>query len=159
MIIRARLEDFGTREEVKAAKKLVRVKTKEGLKEASQRAVLPEAKRGAPPIAAATLTTKATTLGAYLTTIGPRKGDDITGLLNFGGYQKGVMRPRRKQTQALSFVWRGAVVVVSAIGHGGAPRAHWKGAHFLEAAISRSVPEMEQITAQKVREAFGSLAR
>jgi hypothetical protein len=157
VIIRARLEDFETKEEIKAAKKLIRVKTKEGLKDASQRAVLPEAKRLAPAIAAATLTTKATTQGAFLTTLGPRKGDDITGLLNFGGYQKGVMRPRTKRKRALSFNWHGTPIVVSSIGQSGRERAHWKGAHFLEAAINDSVGAMEAITAQKVQEAFGRL--
>src|SRR4051812_12359987 len=97
MRIHARLEDFETKEALKAGRKLLRSKVKEGLKEAGQRAVLPEAKRAAPAIVAQTLTTKASARGAYLTTLGPRKGDDITGLLNFGGWPRGVIRPKRAQ--------------------------------------------------------------
>ncbi len=155
MRIHARLENFETKEALKAGRKLLRDKVKEGLKEAGQRAVLPEAKRAAPAIVAQALTTKATARGAYLTTIGPRKGDDITGLLNFGGWPRDVIRPKRAQALQI----RGTTIVVSAVGAEGRPRAHYKGAHFLEAAINRSVPLMEAIAEQKVMEAFGGLAR
>jgi hypothetical protein len=153
--VRLRLEDFETHEEIKAARKLINRKTKEGMKEAAQRAVLPEAKRGAPAIVAQALTTKATTRGAYLTTLGRRKLDDITGLLNFGGQPEDVIRPQRRK--ALAFRGAGGAVVVEAVGRAGRPRARYKGAHFLEAAIARCVPAMEAITAVKIREAFGAL--
>jgi len=151
VIVRARLEGFQTREELRAGRKLLRERVKEGLKEAGQRAVLPEAKRRAPSIIAHALTTKATTRGAYLTTLGRRKDDDITGLLNFGGQPEDVIRPRRKQALRL----RGTSVIVAAVGEDGRPRARYRGQHFLEEAIRRSVPEMERIAADKVMEAFG----
>jgi hypothetical protein len=154
MIVRARLDSFQTREELKAGRRLLRDRVKEGLKEAGQRAVLPEAKRAAPAVISHALTTKATTRGAYLTTLGRRKDDDITGLLNFGGQPKDVIRPRRMEALHI----RGTNVVVASIGHEGRPRARYKGKHFLEAAISRSVPMMERITADKVMEAFGRSA-
>jgi hypothetical protein len=148
--VRVRFEDFGTRAELKVARALVREGVKEGIKEAGQRAVLPEAKRGAPAIVSQVLTTKATTGGAYLTTLGPRKGDDITGLLNFGGQPRDVIRPKRKQALRL----RNTNIVVEAVGEPGRPRARYKGGHFLEAAISRSVPLMEALAEQKVMEAL-----
>lgn len=154
MKIHARLEGFETRAQLKAARRLLSLKVKEGLKEAGQRAVLPEAKRGAPAIGAHALTTKATTRGAYLTTLGPRKSDDILGLLNFGGEPRDVIRPKRAKALQI----RGTTVVVAAVGDTGRPRARYKGAHFLEAAINRSVPLMEEIAEAKVMEAFGELA-
>jgi hypothetical protein len=154
MKIRVRMEDFGTKEELKAGRKLMRAKVKEGLKEAGQRAVLPAAKRGAPAIVAQALTTKAVAKGAFLTTIGPRKWDRITGLLNFGGSPRDVIRPKEKQALHI----RGTSVVVASIGAEGRPRARYKGKHFLEAAIKGAQPAFEEITLPKVLEAFGTLA-
>jgi hypothetical protein len=169
VIIRARFQDFGTKEELKAGRSILRSKVKEGLKEAAQRAVLPVAKRGAPAIAAQALTTKSTAKGAYLTTIGPRKLDSITGLLNFGGNPRGFIYPKKKQALRL----RGTNIVVDHIGAVGIERgvygikfqqtegrirARYKGKHFLEAAIDGALPAYEALTMPKVLEAFGTLA-
>jgi hypothetical protein len=150
MRINAHLEGFETREDLKRGRKLLRERIKAGLKEAGQRAVLPEAKRSSPAIVAQALMTKATTRGAYLTTLGPRKHDDIAGLLNFGGSPKGAIRPRRAKALRL----RGTGIVVEQVGEVGQVRARYRGRHFLEAAINRAVPEMERIAADKVMEAF-----
>lgn len=171
MIIRARFEDFGTKEELKAGRRLLRSKVKEGMHEAAQRAVLPVAKRGAPAIAAQALTTKAAAKGAYLTTIGPRKLDSITGLLNFGGTPRGAIYPTKRQALRI----RGTNIVVAAISPttrgtkrsvvelnagyvGGEIRARYKGQHFLEKAIEGALPAYEALTMPKVLEAFGTLA-
>lgn len=169
MIIRARFEDFGTKEELKAGRRLLRQKVREGMHEAAQRAVLPVAKRGAPAIAAQALTTKAVSKGAYLTTIGPRKFDSITGLLNFGGNPRGFIYPKKKQALRL----RGTNIVVASIGAVGVEkgvygikyqqtqgriRARYKGQHFLEKAIEGALPAYEALTMPKVLEAFGTLA-
>jgi hypothetical protein len=156
MKVRLRLEDFETHEDIKAARKLIRGKVKEGLKEAGQRAVLPEAKRRAPAIVAEFLTTKANAKGAYLTTLGPRKFDDIAGLLDFGGYPEDVIRPKRKK--AIAFRGNAGMVVVASVGEEGRPRARYKGSHFLEAAINNALPVMEVVSMLKIREAFGGLA-
>lgn len=154
MKIRVRMEDFATKEELKAGRKLMREKMKEGLKEAGQRAVLPAAKRGAPAIVAQALTTKAAAKGAFLTTIGPRKLDNITGLLNFGGTPHDIIRPKHKQALRI----RGTSVVVASIGAEGRPRARYKGKHFLEKAIKGAQPIFEELSMKKVLEAFGTLA-
>lgn len=154
MIVRARFEDFGTKEELKEGRRLLREKTKEGLKEATQRAVLPVAKRGAPAIAAQALTTKAVPKGAFITTIGPRKLDKIVGLLNFGGQPRDIIRPKRARGLHI----RGTEIWAGAIGAEGRPRARYKGKHFLEKAIADALPAFEAITEQKILEAFGTLA-
>jgi hypothetical protein len=156
MKIRVRMEDFGTKEELKAGRKLMREKVKEGLKEAGQRTVLPAAKRGAPAIVSQALTTKAAAKGAFLTTLGPRKLDNITGLLNFGGSPRDVIRPKKKK--ALRFRGGDGFVVVASIGEEGRPRARYKGKHFLEKAIKGAQPAFEELSLKKVLEAFGTLA-
>jgi hypothetical protein len=154
-LLRVRLEDFQTKEDLAEGRRLIREKVKEGLKEAGQRAVLPEAKRRSPAIVAQALTTKATTRGAYLTTIGPRKFDNITGLLNFGGSPKGQIVP----TKAKALHFRSGNVIVAAVGEPGKPRARYRGKGFLEAAINIATPQMEAIASEKVFEAFKGLVR
>ncbi|HET9199244.1 MAG TPA: hypothetical protein VFN92_13440 [Solirubrobacterales bacterium] len=150
MRVHVRFEDFGEREALKAARKVVRLRYAEAIREAGQRAVLPRAKRRAPGVVGHYLTTKATLRGAYLTTIGKRVYDNIAGLLNFGGYVKGKLQPKRAKALYL----RDYNVVVASVGEEGKVRARYKGQHFLEAAISEGVPAMEELAIKKVAEAF-----
>jgi hypothetical protein len=147
-----RFEDFGTKEELRAGRRLVRLRYVEAIREAGQRAILPVAKRFAPAIVAHYLTTKANTRGAFLTTIGSFQYDNIAGLLNFGGAVKGKLRPRRKE--ALFFQGPAGGVIVASVGEEGQIRARYEGQHFLEKAIDAGVPAMEALALKKVEEAF-----
>lgn len=149
----ARFEGFETKEELKAARKGFRIAYTRAIREAGQRVILPLAKRAAPAIAGHALTTKANTKGAYITTLGPRKSDDIIGLVNFGGTQRGKIVP--KDAQALFLREKG--IVVASVGKEGEIRARYKGNHFLERAIDAGVPEMEHRAEKYVMEAFGGV--
>lgn len=146
-----RFEDFGTKEELKVARRLVRQRVAEAIREAGQRAILPKAKMAAPAVVAHYLTTKAVTKGAFLTTLGSRKYDNITGLLNFGGQVRGKLLPKTAQALYL----RGPNVIVASVGEEGEVRARYEGQHFLEIAIEAGVPEMERLALKNVEEAFG----
>lgn len=150
MRVRIHFQDFGEREALKAARKVVRLRFTEAIREASQRAILPRAKNRAPGVVAHYLTTKATVRGAYLTTIGKRVYDNIAGLLNFGGYVKGKIEPKR----AGGLYLRDYGIVVASVGEEGQVRARYKGQHFLEAAINEGVPAMEELALRKVSASF-----
>ena len=150
MRARVRIEDVGTREDLKAGRKLARVRYTEAIREASQRTILPRAKMRAPGVVAHYFTTKATTRGAYITTIGKRVFDDIAGLINFGGYLKGKIVPRKKKALYL----REYGAVVASVGEEGKVRARFVGQHYLEAAIDEGVPAMEELALKKVTAAF-----
>jgi hypothetical protein len=150
-----RFEDFGNREALKAARKTVRIRYTQAIREAGQRAILPLAKMAAPSVVGHYLATKANTKGAYLTTLGARKFDNIAGLLNFGGVVKGKIKPKRRGVKALRIPNLG--VIVASVGEEGQIRARYEGQHFLEKAIDAGVPAMEEMALRKVEEAFAGV--
>lgn len=146
MQFRVRIEDANTAEEFKRARREFRSHLKDALREAGQRVMLPALKRAAPAIVAHFLTTKATSSTAYATTIGPRKYDRITGLLNFGGRVKGKIEPDQKQALHL----RGSDVIVAAV----TTERRYKRTNFLEEARDRHLDELARVSLRTIMHAF-----
>lgn len=150
-----RIDAEKTSAEFKVARKLIRAKAAQGIKEAGQRAMLPPVKRAAPAVVSVYLTTKSRATSGYVTTLGPKMGDRITGLLNFGGLVSTKIVPKRKQALHI----RGTNVVVASVGNGQRIRGRrYKGKAFIERGLREGYPLFERTVTGKVMEAFGELA-
>jgi hypothetical protein len=152
---RVRVDAERTSAEFKLARKLVRSKAKQGLKEAGQRSLLPPVKRAAPAVVSPYLTTKATARSGYVTTLGPKMKDRIAGLLNFGGLVSTKIVPKKKEALHI----RGTNVVVASVGNGQRARGRkYKGEHFIEHGVTAGYPDFERRVTSTVMSAFGELA-
>ena len=144
-----RVEDHQTLGSLKAARRDLNKRLKEGLKVAGTAAVLPRARRGAPRVIALNLKAGATVRGGFITTQGPRVQDKITGLLNFGGRVTTEIVPTDKQAIK--------------IGNTGEIRANvkgprtYRGKHFLERDVEASLPDIEEKTLPSIMRAFDGI--
>jgi len=153
---RVRVEAEKTSAEFKLARKTIRAKAKQGLREAAQRALLPPVKRAAPAVVSHYFTTKATPTSGYVTTLGSKMKDRIAGLLNFGGLVSTKVVPKRKEALHI----RGTNVVVASVGNGQRVRGRrYRGKHFIEAGVTAGSGEFERGVTDAVVSAFGELAR
>lgn len=133
---------------LKAAKKKVAQQAKAGMRRAGEVAILPRARAAAaatmPAVSVAAVTVRARQSEAYLTTQGPKLGDRITGLLEFGG------------TVSTQIVAKGAGLPVGPgiIRHSvNAPR-EYQGKGVLRAAVADAVPTFESILLEEITDAF-----
>lgn len=150
-----RVDAAKTSTEFKAARKLIRAKAAQGVKEAGQRAILPPVKRGAPAVVSPYLTTKARGTSGYLTTLGPKVKDRIAGLLNFGGLVSTKIVPKHKQALRL----RGSGAFLAQVGNGQRAKGRkYTGKHFIERGIETGLPEFEHRLTDSIMSAFGELA-
>lgn len=152
-----RIDAEKTSAEFKIARKLIRAKAAQGIKEAGQRAMLPPVKRAAPAVVSAYLTTKARPASGtgYVTTLGPKLYDRITGLLNFGGLVSTKIVPKSKHALHI----RGTNILVAQVGNGQRARGRkYKGKAFIERGLREGYPIFERTVTDKVMEAFGELA-
>jgi hypothetical protein len=151
---RVRINAAKTSAEFKAARKLIRAKVSQGIKAAGQRAMLPPVKRAAPAVVSVYLTTKARASSGYVTTLGPKMGDRITGLLNFGGLVSTKIVPKHKQALHI----RGTNVVVASVGNGQRAKGRrYTGKKFIERGLAEGYPEFERTVTGSVMSAFGEL--
>lgn len=150
MELRARVEGLQTVEQLKEARRQITTKTREGLREAGQRAILPPVRRRAPAVISPNMRTGATSRAGYVTTLGSRTQDRIAGLLNFGGLVTTQIFPKRKQ--ALT-VGRTGIIRASVT----RPR-HYIGKRFIERGMEEGLPELERITLQKLMESYEGLS-
>jgi len=154
--IHVRVDAARTSDEFKRARATIRAKAALGVKEASQRAILPPVKRAAPAVVSPYLTTKSRGTTGYLTTLGPKMKDRIAGLLNFGGLVSTKIVPRRKRALHI----RGTNVFVSQVGNGQSARGRrYKGKKFIERGVAAGYPEFEHRLTDSIMAAFGDLAR
>jgi hypothetical protein len=153
---RVRVAAEKTSDEFKLARRTVRAKATQGVREGGQRAILPPVKREAPAVVSPYLMTKARGTSGYVTTLGPKMKDRITGLLNFGGLVSTKIVPKRKEALHI----RGTTVFVSQVGNGQRSRGRrYKGAGFLERGVVAGYPEFERTLTDRIMSAFGELAR
>jgi hypothetical protein len=144
-----RIDSARVEHDFKAAQREIKRKAAEGIKEAGQREMLPPVKRRAPAVIAHSLTTKATSTRGYVTTLGSRKADRITGLLNFGGTVKAPIKPKKKQALMIGKTGEFRAVVTK-------PR-HYRGKHFIERGLEEGFSGFEQRVLVSIMGAFGSL--
>ena len=152
---RVRVDAAKTSEEFRRARREIRGKASQGLKEAGQRAILPPVKRAAPAVVSPYLTTKANSTSARITTLGPRVKDRIVGLLNFGGLVSTKIVPKKRSALHI----RGTTIFVSQVGNGQRARGRrYRGKHFIERGIASGYPSFERILVKTVLSAFGEMA-
>lgn len=143
-----------TSAEFKIARKQLRAKAMQGVREMGQRAMLPPVKRSAPAVVSVYLTSKAKGTSGYITTFGRKMGDRITGLLNFGGLVSTKIVP--KKAQALHI--RGTTIFVSQVGNGQRARGRrYRGKKFIERGLAEGYPAFEHGVTDSVMSAFGEL--
>lgn len=153
---KVRIDAEKTSAEFKAARKLISVKVKEGIKEGGQRYILPPVKRQAPAVVAHYLTTRVRSNNGYVTTLGPRMKDRIAGLLNFGGLVSTKIVPKRADALHL----RGTNIFVEQVGNGQHARGRrYRGKKYIERGMREGLPLFEHHLTEKIMDAFGELAR
>lgn len=144
--------DLGAVDDVlKASKKRVRAQTKVGMKRAADIAVEPRAKRAAmvtmPGVVASSVTTKATSSEAYVTTRGPKLNDRIAGLLEFGGTVSTQLQPKAEGQTGMPI--KSGVIRYTV----NAPRKY-TGKRAIRLAVAQSVPDFESILLGEIVDAF-----
>lgn len=155
---RVRIDAEKTSAEFKAARKLISVKTKQGIKESGQRYILPPVKHKAPAVVSAYFTTKVRSNNGYVTTQGPRMKDRIAGLLNFGGLVSTKIVPKRRGVKALHL--RGTNIFLAQVGNGQHARGRkYRGKKYIEKGVVEGLPLFERGLTKKIMESFGELAR
>lgn len=147
--IRVKIDADRTTKEFKDASRDIRKRAKTGLAKAAKRVVLPAIRRFAPGVVDSFLTVKATSTRAFITTEGPKIGDRITGLLNFGGTVTTKVEPKRKLAVAL----RGTDVVVAAVTK---PRKY-TGKHFIEKGVAQTRDKVQREALPEIMKAFDGL--
>lgn len=138
-----------TSDEFRQARREIYRRTRSGIKDAGERAILPGARSGAQhhtPVVSTQIVVKTTASTGYLT-VASKKGGRIVGLLNFGGEVRGPIRPKKKKAVAFGGV------VVSQV----ATARHYDGSHFLEEARDRGLPMFSQILLERLMVAFDPL--
>lgn len=159
MEVRVRVDAAKATGEFRIARREIGRNLKAALVTGAERQVLPPIRSRAPSVVMPFLTVRATQRAAYLTTRGPRMGDRITGLLNYGGivdspiYAKtkyGRVRPMGTPFGPKSVVYRG---------HGGRGKPSViEGKHFIEEGIDVGYPGLEDSLLEAVMDTFGDLA-
>lgn len=146
-----RFDGNGAPEVLRAAKREVKARTKEGMVAAAEAAVLPRVRASSPSIIRDALTVKGVTKGPKVTTQGPRRFDRITGLLNFGGIVRSTIAPVRADGHQALTIAPG--VIRARVKHA----RHYTGKHFIERGVEEGLPEMESAVLDAVLESFNGL--
>lgn len=146
-----RFEGEGVPEVLRVAKREVKQRMKVGMVDAAESAVLPEVRDLTPTIVKEAVTVKGAVKGPKITTQGPRKLDNILGLLNFGGNVVSPIKPVQGEGhQALSV----APGVVRARVE--TPR-HYKGKGFIERGIELGLPNFKAAVMEAVMQSFNGI--
>lgn len=125
--------------------------------EGARRHALPKLIGLAPSVTHPYLDAKGSAKGAFLTTRGPRVGDRITGLLNYGGtVTTPIFAKNSGDSEAINTPWGPRAVVWRGTGGKGTPQVV-TGKRFFERAASASEPGMEEVLLDHVMDAFGEL--
>jgi hypothetical protein len=150
--ITVRFDGNGVPEVLRAAKREVKIRMKEGMLKAAQDVVLPRVREVSPTIVREALTVKGAVRGPKITTQGPRKYDRIAGLLNFGGTVHQMIAPVSADGHQELYLghglWRARV----------RGARHYTGKHFIEAGIELAFPAFQDVVLSTVLESFGGLA-
>jgi hypothetical protein len=134
--ITGRVDDAAVRRGLAEVRRAIPQDVKKTTGAAAERITLPAVKRAAPHLVRATMTTKSTTRGAYVTTKARGKNRAIVALTNWGGTIKAPIKPRRRK--ALKFGTAGG-------GHTGyamsvtKPR-RIKGTHWIDREVRLTLP-------------------
>ncbi len=148
--IRIRVDASPTSAQFKVVKRELNNRLKAGMVKGAERSVLPRVRAHAPSVVQPYLTVRAAvTRGAYVTTRGPRQGDQITGLLNFGGTVRAPIFPQEAEALAIPGIGLRAAVRK--------PR-HYRGKAFIQRGILEAKPDLEQAVMAEVMDSFGDLA-
>jgi hypothetical protein len=151
MSITVRFEGEGVPEVLRAAKREVKQRLKEGMLTAANDHVLPEVRRAAPRIVEGALTIKGAVKGPKVTSQGPRKYDNIAGYLNFGGYIKTPLAPKNPEGhQALAI---GNGVIRARVTK---PR-HYVGSRFIERGIDAGFANFSEAVLEDVMQSFNGI--
>lgn len=150
MEIRIQIDESPTTAQFNVVKKELNARLRAGMIAGAERAVLPRILAIAPSVVKPYLTAKAAaTKGAYITTRGPRQGDRITGLLNYGGIVSAPIRPQEAEALAIPGIGLRASVTK--------PR-HYAGKGFIQKGILEAKPGLEDAVLEEVMDSFGDLA-
>ncbi len=114
----------------------------------AEREALPKVRALAPSVTQPFLTAGALLRGAYIGTRGPRQGDRIVGLLNYGGVVSAPIYPKDAKALKLPWGYRGAVTK---------PRIY-RGKGFIQRGILNAKPGLEDAVLEEVMDSFGDLA-
>lgn len=139
--VKVSVDDVAVRDALRASRRNIRQDIRRAFDDAARRHTLPEARRRAPGFAAATMTTRGTTTGAWLGTTARGKKRAVVAVANFGGTIRTPIVAKR--SKALRFHGRGRF---GRRGTGGdvfvarvdTPR-RIRGLHWMEKAVDRSV--------------------
>lgn len=150
MEIRIRIDESPSTAQFKVVKKELNARLKAGMVKGAEKAVLPKVLAVAPSVVRPYLTAKAAaSKGAYITTRGPRQGDRIVGLLNYGGVVRAPIFP--KEAQALAIPGIGLRASVRK------PRVY-TGKGFIQRGILNAKPGLEDAVLEEIMDSFGDLA-
>lgn len=148
--VKVQVDDRAVRDALRATRRNIRQDVKRTFDDAARRHTLPAARRLAPGFAAASMTTRGTTNGAWLGTAARGKARAVVAVANFGGTIRTPIIPKRGK--ALAFQGRGRF---GRRGTGGTvfaarvdtPRKI-RGLHWMEKAVDRTVrPFARQVEA------------
>jgi hypothetical protein len=148
--IRIRIDASPTSAQFRVVKRELNARLRAGMVKGAEKYALPKVLQQAPSVVRPYLTVKAAvTKGAYITTRGPRQGDRITGLLNYGGVVKAPIRPQEAEALAIPGVGLRAAVT--------GPR-HYRGQGFIQKGVLAAKPGLEDAVLEEVMDSFGDLA-
>lgn len=136
---------------LKAARRELSARVKEGMTAAAEEIALPRVKRVEPQILQTAFVAKATARGAFITTRGSRVLDRIAGLLEFGGTVASKIVPTKKR--ALLTPWGPRAAVYRGTDGQGRP-GRYAGKELGERAIQASYPAFEAAALPHIMRAF-----
>lgn len=150
MNISVRIDASPTSAQFRVVRRELNLRLKAGMVKGAERAAMPSIRRIAPSVVQPYLTVRAAaSKGAYITTRGPRQGDRITGLLNFGGIVRAPIRPQDAEALKIPGVGLRASVTKPRI---------YRGKAFIERGILAAKPGLEEAVLEEVMDSFGDLA-
>ncbi len=150
MEIRIRVDASPTSAQFKVVRRELNARLKAGTVAGVEKYALPRVRAVAPSVVRPYLTAKASvSRGGYITTRGPRQGDRITGLLNFGGTVRAPIRPQEADALTIPGVGLRASVT--------GPRTY-RGKRFIEQGILEAKPGLEDAVLEEIMDSFGPLA-